>query len=285
MPPTDHGAATAQQTLRRCYAEHMRDDRLTDEQRTIALRALAEESTHRHHLVVHLSGAHAYGFPSPDSDVDIKAIHVAPTRALLGFEPPAPTANRLEVLDGVEIDYTSNELSVCVRGLLKGDGNMLERVFSQAWVGDRDARLEGLAEHARATLSQRLHRHYHGFARSQFKAVQDAERPSAKRVLYVLRTALTGTHLLLEQACEPDLTRLNDQYGFPEVDELVQHKQRGERQPLDDDAAKTATAALTRAFDTLDDALRRSPLPAEPPAEAVAGLEAWLVETRLAAVD
>ncbi|MEM6292818.1 MAG: nucleotidyltransferase domain-containing protein [Myxococcota bacterium] len=263
----------------------MRDDRLTDEQRTIALRALAEESTHRHHLVVHLSGAHAYGFPSPDSDVDIKALHVAPTRALLGFEPPPPTANRLEILDGIEIDYTSNELSVCVRGLLKGDGNMLERVFSQAWVGERDPRLDGLAEHAKATLSQRLHRHYHGFARSQFKAVQEAERPSAKKALYVLRTALTGTHLLLERACEPDLTRLHERYGFPEVDELVQHKQRGETHPLDDDAAKTAAGALTRAFETLDDALRRSPLPAEPDPKAVAALEAWLIATRLAEVD
>jgi hypothetical protein len=40
-----------------------------------------------------LSGAHAYGFPSPDSDLDLKAIHVAKTADLLGFDvPPVRTS-------------------------------------------------------------------------------------------------------------------------------------------------------------------------------------------------
>src|SRR5690606_29702253 len=40
-------------------------------QRAVAERVLNEEDTARRHLVVHLSGAHAYGFPSPDSDLDL----------------------------------------------------------------------------------------------------------------------------------------------------------------------------------------------------------------------
>ena len=32
-------------------------------------------------MVVLLSGAHAYGFPSPDSDLDLKAIHLADTES------------------------------------------------------------------------------------------------------------------------------------------------------------------------------------------------------------
>ncbi len=43
-----------------------------------------------------LSGAHAYGFPSPDSDVDLEAIHVATTTDLLGFDVPPPTIDRVE---------------------------------------------------------------------------------------------------------------------------------------------------------------------------------------------
>jgi predicted nucleotidyltransferase len=90
---------------------------------------LAEEERKRNHLVVALSGAHAYGFPSPDSDLDLKAIHIAPTRALLGLSEPPTTHDRMEVLEGVEIDYTSNELGAVLRGLLKGNGNYLERVL------------------------------------------------------------------------------------------------------------------------------------------------------------
>lgn len=59
-------------------------DDLTDAQRGVIDRVLAEESAKRNHLVVYLSGSHAYGFPSKDSDFDIKAAHVAETSELLG---------------------------------------------------------------------------------------------------------------------------------------------------------------------------------------------------------
>ena len=38
----------------------------TEHQRSIVDRVLDEEEAKRTHLVVALSGAHAYGFPSPD---------------------------------------------------------------------------------------------------------------------------------------------------------------------------------------------------------------------------
>ena len=76
----------------------------------MAQRAVAEEGARREHLVVYLSGAHAYGFPSPDSDLDLKCVHVAPTGEFLGFCRPPLAVDRAEVLDGVELDYTSHEL-------------------------------------------------------------------------------------------------------------------------------------------------------------------------------
>lgn len=57
-------------------------------QQAMAQRVLHEEDRARRHLVVHLSGAHAYGFPSPDSDLDLKAIHVEQTERLLGLASP-----------------------------------------------------------------------------------------------------------------------------------------------------------------------------------------------------
>src|SRR3954471_15803676 len=87
------------------------EDVLTPDQKRVMALVLQQEEARREHVVVYLSGAHAYGFPSPDSDLDLKAIHIAKTADLLGFEVPVPTVDRAEILDGVEIDYTSNELA------------------------------------------------------------------------------------------------------------------------------------------------------------------------------
>src|SRR5262245_58927706 len=96
---------------------------LTAHQAEVARRFLADRDRERRHLVVYLSGAHAYGFPSPDSDLDLKCIHVAPTRELVGLAPVADSAERAEVVDGVELDYGSNELAPVLRGVIKGNGN------------------------------------------------------------------------------------------------------------------------------------------------------------------
>ena len=52
---------------------------LTAKQAEVARAFVAARAADRRHLVIYLSGAHAYGFPSPDSDLDLKCVHVAPT--------------------------------------------------------------------------------------------------------------------------------------------------------------------------------------------------------------
>lgn len=247
--------------------------------RAVAERVLEQEGQLRRHLVVHLSGAHAYGFPSPDSDLDLKAIHIERSEKLLGLNAPRAVHNRLEVIDGVEIDYTSNELLVAVRGVLRGDGNMLERVLSTNPVVQSKSRLGELAELARRNLSRKYHHHYRGFAHSQRKAVDEqGEAPRAKKVLYVLRTALTGAHLLRTGQCQPDLSALHGEYGFDLVPELIEIKQRSESQVLPKVLAAQVGSVLDRAFSLLDDACRVSSLPEEP--AEVEALERWLVGVR-----
>ncbi|MCC7541618.1 MAG: nucleotidyltransferase domain-containing protein, partial [Deltaproteobacteria bacterium] len=110
------------------------DSVLSPSQRAVARRVIDEESHAREHVVVYLSGAHAYGFPSPDSDLDLKAIHVVPTRALLGLAAASSTSDRIGIEDDIEIDYTSNELGHALRGMLHGNGNYLERVLGATWL-------------------------------------------------------------------------------------------------------------------------------------------------------
>jgi predicted nucleotidyltransferase len=253
------------------------DELLTAHQRAVVARVLAEEEARREHLVVYLSGAHAYGFPSPDSDLDLKAIHVARTADLLGLTPPAPTFDRAEIVDGVEIDYTSNELSHALSGMLAGNGNFLERVLGRtaAYASGLLAELRPVAERA---LSRRAHRHYRGFASSQLQLLE--KEPTAKKLLYVLRTTLTGVHLLETGSLEPDLTRLVDAYDVAEAAELIERKRAGERAGLDPSLVAAWRPRVDRLLGRLDEAREKSPLPEEP--RNADEVQAWLLAVRRA---
>jgi uncharacterized protein len=113
--------------------------------------------------------------------------------------------DRAEVVDGVEVDYTSNELAHALVGILGGNGNFIERVLGRM-VARSSPLLAELQPLAQRSLSRRVHRHYRGFAQNQLRFLE--KEPTAKKLLYVLRTTLTGIHLLETGDLEADLTRL-----------------------------------------------------------------------------
>lgn len=250
---------------------------LTEKQREVARAFLAERERERQHLVIYLSGAHAYGFPSPDSDLDLKCVHIAPTRDLVGLEPVAEPGDRIDVVDGVELDYGSNELSPVLRGAIKGNGNYLERILGELVLGGDPTLLAEARAVVKPLLSRRVAKHYGGFAASQLRAFDD--KPTAKRALYVLRTAATGRCLLARGEMTTDVARLAD-FVPDEIDELLAIKQRGERQELDPEHAKAWRARLVAAIDAIDRAWPSSVLPEDAPPNAIAALDAWLRAVR-----
>jgi hypothetical protein len=214
-------------------------------------------------LVVGVTGAHYYGFPSPDSDLDLKGVHVAPTREVVSLAPPPDSLDHLGVFEGVEIDYTSHELGTALRLLLKGNGNILERVLSpyQVLGSDAAAELRGLAGRA---ASQKFFHHYRGFFARTCQDWRAAQAPTVKGLLYAYRSGLTGIHLLRTGECVGDVTRLAPIYGFDRVPNLValktggrEHGTLGQAGGFDDD--------LGRIEVMLHEALAASPLPAETP--------------------
>jgi predicted nucleotidyltransferase len=162
-----------------------------------------------------------------------------------------------------------------LHGVLKGNGNFIERILGDLLLV-RTPLLAEMQPLVQASLSQRTHHHYRGFALNQRREAEKTRR--AKKVLYVLRTTLTGTHLLRSGELVTDVTRLAPVYGF-ELDDLLEAKSRAEKQALDDVVYAAAEVRMDRAFATLDDALACSSLPAEP--SNVAEVDAWLVGTRL----
>lgn len=253
-------------------------DAMTPAQQQVADQVLAEELGKRDTLVVSLCGAHAYGFASVDSDLDLKGVWIAPTRSFLGLAAQPSAVDRQGWIDEVEVDFTVNELGQAVSGLIKGNGNMLERILDPAplYAGNG---LDELRELARQNLCTRSYAHYRGFAHSQRKAV-DPEAPQAKKVLYVLRTTLTGAHLLEAGEVVPDLSALWERYGFVEVPELIELKRDAEQGSLPPVWIAKLPALIDRAFACLDRALARSSLPEQAP--AADALEDWLITRRIA---
>ena len=45
-------------------------------------------------LFVTISGAHLYGFPSPDSDFDLRGVHLLPLRDIVGMPEVAETVEK-----------------------------------------------------------------------------------------------------------------------------------------------------------------------------------------------
>jgi predicted nucleotidyltransferase len=255
----------------------LRHDVLTEHQAAVARAYLEKRAGERHHLVIYLSGAHAYGFPSPDSDLDLKSIHIARTSDLVGLVPRPGGAEVMVVQDGVEIDYGSNELGEVLRGVLKGNGNYLERILGDLVLDADVPRLLALRPLVKAALSRRVVRHYGGFATSQLRAAEVA--PTAKKVLYVLRTARTGMHLLRTGELVTDLNVLAAAYG-PDIADLKVRKLTGERAALSTDELGHWRGILDRAMADLNGAVVTSVLPDEPTAASIAALEDWLKQTR-----
>jgi predicted nucleotidyltransferase len=190
---------------------------------------------------------------------------------------PTDPSDKIEFVDGVELDYGSNELAGVLRGVIKGNGNYLERLLGDLVLGGDPELLAEARTVVAPLLSRRVAKHYGGFATSQLKAFDD--KPSAKRALYVLRTAATGRHLLAHGEVVTDVARLGA-FVPPEIEELLAIKRGGERHQLEAAHATVWRDRLVAAIAAVDAAVATSVLPAEPPDEAIAELEAWLVGVR-----
>ena len=83
-------------------------------------------------LFATVSGAHLYGFPSPDSDFDLRGAHLLPLKEIVGIKIGPETIEKSCIDDGLEIDFVSHDAGKFFRMLLKKNGYVLEQVLSPA---------------------------------------------------------------------------------------------------------------------------------------------------------
>ena len=209
-----------------------------------------------------ISGAHLYGFPSPDSDYDIRGVHLLPARELLGLKDGPQTIETM--LDGPpEVDLVTHDAGKFFRLLLKRNGYVLEQLLSPL-VARTTPEHDELRRLGRACITRHHVHHYLGFSENQWRLF-DKERPRRlKPLLYVFRVLLTGIHLMRTGELEANLVHLNEAFALPYLPALIARKREGaERQTIDDSDVDFFTTEYDRLRTLLVLEGERTSLPAE----------------------
>lgn len=177
-------------------------------------------------LFATISGAHLYGFPSPDSDYDLRGVHLLPLEEVVGLKTGDETLEKSGIHDGLEIDLVTHDAHKFFALLLRKNGYVLEQLLSPLVVRTTPAH-EELKALAPDCITRHHAHHYLGFAETQWKLFQKADPPHVKPLLYVYRVLLTGIHLMRTGEVEANLVHLNETARLPYVPELVARKASG----------------------------------------------------------
>ena len=177
-------------------------------------------------LFATISGAHLYGFPSPDSDYDLRGVHVLPAREVVGLLPKRETVEVTRIREGVEMDLVTHDVAKFFLLLLKRNGYVLEQLYSPQIVRT-SAEHDELKAIATGCVTRHHSCHYQGFAATQWDLFEKETPPRVKPLLYVFRVLLTGIHLMRSGEVEANLVRLNEEFRLPNVPELVSRKVTG----------------------------------------------------------
>jgi predicted nucleotidyltransferase len=230
-------------------------------------RLRAEVLRHSYRLVfATISGAHLYGFPSPDSDYDLRGCHVLPVREVVGLDLGPETVESSTAEGGLEVDLVTHDAKKFFGLLLKKNGYVLEQVYSPLVVHTTPEH-EELKAVARGCVTRHHSHHYLGFAETQWRLFEKERPRRVKPLLYVYRVLLTGTHLMRTGEVEANLVRLNAEARLPHVDDLIARKLAGpEKSALDDADVDFHRRECERLRAELEAAHRASRLPDAPTA-------------------
>lgn len=234
-------------------------------------------------LFATISGAHLYGFPSPDSDYDLRGVHILPVREVIGLEAGRETIEVSEIRDGLEIDLVTHDVKKFFGLLLKKNGYVMEQLFSPL-VLRASPEQEELKAIAQTCLTRHHSHHYFGFAETQWKLF-DKERPRrVKPLLYVYRVLLTGIHLMRSGEIEANLVLLNQEFKLPYIGDLIARKLSGpEKSTLEDADVEFHQREYERLRAELERAFQASQLPETPSGKAA--LNDLLIRLRMQTVE
>jgi uncharacterized protein len=177
------------------------------------------------------SGSRAWGFPSPDSDYDVRFVYARPAAWYLSVYPGRDV---IETPIEDEMDMNGWDLRKALHLVLKSNAVISERMESPILYRRDTAALRHLRAFADRMLNPRaLTYHYLHLARRQVSAKLTRDRIALKRYFYAIRPALTLRFLRLQNGQRPPmhLQALIDGTDLPAaavsvIDRLVEAKGR-----------------------------------------------------------
>jgi hypothetical protein len=173
-----------------------------------------------------VSGAHLYGFPSPDSDYDLRGTHLLPAREVLGLHPTRDTIETSRNENGLDLDLVTHDIRKFLGLMLKKNGYVLEQLYSPLIVFTTPEH-EELKTLGKGCITRHHSHHYLGFTETQWNLLLKHDPPRIKPLLYVYRVLLTGIHLMRTGEVEANLLTLNREFRLPYIDDLVARKAQG----------------------------------------------------------
>lgn len=230
-------------------------------------------------LFATVSGAHLYGFPSMDSDYDLRGAHILPVREVVGLNTARETIEVSALREGAEIDLVTHDVKKFFSLLLKKNGYVLEQLYSPLIVHTTPAH-EELKAIARGCITRHHSHHYFGFAETQWKLFEKERPQRVKPLLYVYRVLLTGINLMRAGEVEANLIRLNETFRLSYLPELIARKIEGpEKSTLEDSDLSFHRSEYERLRRELEEAYQSSHLPER--ATAKDALNDLLIRLRL----
>ncbi|MEZ4985856.1 MAG: nucleotidyltransferase domain-containing protein [Saprospiraceae bacterium] len=175
------------------------------------------------------TGSRAWGFPSPDSDFDVRVIYKHEKNWYLSLTEEKDTIEYF--LENNEIDISGWDLRKSLRLLWKSNPPLLERIQSPIiYKVDQDF-LAGINSVAQKTYSRiaTIH-HYLSMAKKAFEEVVNSEEYKLKKFFYALRASVACLWILEKEEIPPiEFGKMLKGLDFPEnlkkrIEELIDVK-------------------------------------------------------------
>ncbi|MGB1206231.1 MAG: nucleotidyltransferase domain-containing protein [Chitinophagales bacterium] len=148
------------------------------------------------------TGSRAWGFPSPDSDFDIRLIYVHRKKWYLSLSEGKDNINRM--FENNDIDITGWELRKSLRLLKKSNAALLERIQSPILYRcepDFLAEIKILAQNNYSRIAT-VH-HYLSMARSFYDEIAKQDAFKLKKFFYTLRSAMVCKWIVEKEEMPP----------------------------------------------------------------------------------
>lgn len=148
------------------------------------------------------TGSRAWGFPSPDSDFDVRVIYRHDKNWYLGLTEEKDTIEYF--LENNEIDISGWDLRKSLRLLAKSNPPLLERIQSPIIYKVDEEFLTGINSVAQLSYSRiaTIH-HYLSMAKKAFEDVINSEDYKLKKFFYALRASVACLWILDKEEIPP----------------------------------------------------------------------------------